>query len=178
MSYLKSSILEKLELTSPNVFFFFGLAGSGKSYVIDLLARKTGWYAYDADQDLTDEMREALNNQEMFTDQMRFDYIKKVVNKINILSKDYKKLLVAQANYKQKYRDYVRANLKDAYDFIYISATDSIIYERLKTRNDNLDLDYFKKISVNFEEPDISVKEIHNIKSNKEIVDQFLGLYL
>jgi len=56
---------------APATLFFFGLAGSGKSFVGDLIGELANWHVYHADDDLTDEMRLALDEQRAFTNPMR-----------------------------------------------------------------------------------------------------------
>ncbi len=49
----------------------FGLPGAGKTYVGKLLKDEFGFYFYDGDRDLTDEMRQALKEKKLFNDSMR-----------------------------------------------------------------------------------------------------------
>lgn len=170
--------MAKLTGVTPKIIFFFGLAGSGKSYLINLLSKETGWNAYDADKDLTSEMLSALKKKQEFTDEMRFQYIESVVGKINKLAKNSDKLLIAQANYKFKYREYVRDNIEASLEFIEVKAKEEIIYKRLKGRDDELTPDYFKMIAKNFEPAKSGVKVLVNNGDDAELINNFINLYL
>src|SRR5690606_4548719 len=49
----------------------FGIPGAGKTYVGRVLAADFGFHFRDVDQDLPDEMREAIVNKQPVTDAMR-----------------------------------------------------------------------------------------------------------
>ncbi|HSB94870.1 MAG TPA: hypothetical protein VLC91_00365, partial [Spongiibacteraceae bacterium] len=65
---------------APATLFLFGLAGGGKSYVGNLIGRLAGWRVYDADDDLTDEMKQALAEHRPFTPPMRDRFFEIVID--------------------------------------------------------------------------------------------------
>ena len=53
------------------IFFLFGLLGAGKNFVGKLFAEEFDFTFYDADQDLTAAIKEAIADHREFTEQMR-----------------------------------------------------------------------------------------------------------
>ena len=106
---------------APPTLFLFGLAGSGKSFVGNLIGAHAGWHVYHADDDLTDEMRQALAEHRPFTGPMRDRFFAIVVERIRALQREHPRLVVTQAVYKRQHRDYLLAQKLPA-DRIYVGA--------------------------------------------------------
>jgi gluconokinase len=156
----------------PVVFFLFGLAGAGKSYVGDLIAKHFNLEVYHADADLLPEMREAIKQKQAFTDRMRDRYFEVVAKKINERIKTGDSLVVTQAAYKKRHRDYLAQQVQDI-KFIYIKSPDELIFSRLLKRGDHVTADYAQVLRVNFEAPEDSAATILNVGSDSDLIEQF-----
>lgn len=56
------------------IIFLFGLLGCGKNYVGKIF-EEFAFHLYDADQDLTPMMKDAIVNYQVFTDQMEINIL-------------------------------------------------------------------------------------------------------
>ena len=57
----------------------FGPAGVGKNYVAEILKKQFGFYFYDADDDVTDEIRERVIARSLVTSEMGVRYFDIVI---------------------------------------------------------------------------------------------------
>jgi gluconokinase len=168
---------QQLDLSvAPSVLFLFGLAGSGKTFVGELLGRLSGRYVYEADQDLTPAMTGAIATGAPFTDAMRDEFFLIVATRINELRRAHRNLIVTQATYKQRHRDLIKAQVEHA-AFIHITALDSIVIERLISRGDNITPEYATVMRANFEAPSSDCPTISNNGTAEEIIRQVALLY-
>ncbi|MDH5183046.1 MAG: AAA family ATPase [Gammaproteobacteria bacterium] len=164
-----------LELV-PSTLMLFGLAGSGKSYVGDLIAQQTGWFVYHADEDITDEMRLALEQQRPFSDEMRDRYFSIIVEKILSLQNIHSRLLVTQAVYKQRHRDFLLSYIPNM-EMIYVQADDAVIEKRLLARNGEANAKSAAALRNDFEPPSGKCKTLINNTDDSNIVRQLNRLY-
>lgn len=160
---------------SPAVFFLYGLAGVGKSYVGEVLAKHFGYDIYHADQDLLPEMRLAVKEQRVFTDEMRDKFFKLVAENINRRINSGVSLVVTQAAYKKRHRDYLLQQVPGM-KFIHVAAPDETIISRLKERGDPVTPEYAQTIRLNFEPPQSSAATIFNVGTDLELVEQFKSI--
>ena len=65
------------------IIILFGLSGSGKNYVGELLAKHFGFTHIDADQWLTDEMKQSIENKQSFSLPMLEVFTKKMIENIS-----------------------------------------------------------------------------------------------
>jgi gluconate kinase len=138
----------------------FGLPGAGKTYVGKLLKDKFGFYFYDGDRDLTDEMQQALKEKKLFNDSMRDVFFQNLISKVLQLHKTKKHLVVAQTFIKEKYRNQLLKALPHA-RFILVQTKRALREKRLLQRND-LDQDYVKSMIKLFEKPTIEHFKVAN----------------
>lgn len=162
--------------SAPSVLFLFGLAGSGKSYVGDLIARHTGWYVYHADEDITDDMRQALAEHLPFTEKMRDDYISIVLEKILTLRQQHRHLLVTQAVYKQRHREFLMSHISQM-DMIHVQADDMVIEKRLLARAGEASTKSAAALRKDFELPQGEYKTLVNNEDDEAIVRQLNKFY-
>ncbi len=134
------------------LIIFIWYAGVGKNYVGRILQDEFHYYFYDADDDLTDEMKTSIEKGELFTDDMRQHFFDIVAQKIIYLQRQYPNIVVAQALMKQRNREQLKKMHHDA-QFILIEAEENIINERLLHRNDWVSLELAGKIRRAFEKP-------------------------
>ncbi|HEX7542778.1 MAG TPA: shikimate kinase, partial [Patescibacteria group bacterium] len=87
-----------------SLIILFGLPGTGKTFVGKIFEKYFDYYFYDGDNDLTEEMKEAIKVQRVFTNQMRDVFFEKLIKSIVNLKFKQKKLVVVQTFIKEKYR--------------------------------------------------------------------------
>lgn len=161
-----------------SLIVLFGLPGAGKTYVGKILEKYFDYYFYEGDNDLTEEMRQAIKIQRIFTDQMRDVFFEKLINKIQGLSIKHKQLVVAQTFIKEKYRVDLLNKIPET-KFVLIEINKLIRERRLCERvNYPLDLKYARKMESNFEEPKIDYQIIvNNNNGDKNIKEQIKLLH-
>lgn len=161
-----------------SLIILFGLPGTGKTYVGKIFKKYFDYYFYEGDKDLTDEMKDAIKIQRVFTSQMRNVFFEKLIRKIQNLKSEYKNLAVAQTFIKEKYRVGLINKIPET-KFILIETKKSIREKRLIKRDDYpLDLEYARKMEVNFDKPMIDhltiTNSIDGIEDIKEQVQLFI----
>ncbi len=139
--------------SDTDIILLYGLAGAGKSYVGDLLGTEFGYYVYHADIDSTPEMKLAISEQQPFTMEMRDRFFEIVAEKILLLRKNHKKLVITQATYKKRHRDYLKTKIPGL-KCVCIEADDNTIVTRLSSRGDLISPEYAKVLRQSFEAPD------------------------
>lgn len=174
---MKPEPQDRLDLsTGPAILFLFGLAGSGKNYVARLIVRLAGYHHYDADADITDEMRQALEEGRPFTDEMRDRFFQILADRIVELHKVHPRLVVTQAVYKQRHRDYLLSRIPDM-EFIHIQADDAVIKQRLAQRKHGVDRNTAAILRPDFEPPDEKLKCVVNDGDEAHLIRQLHALY-
>jgi gluconate kinase len=161
---------------APPTLFLFGLAGSGKSYVGNLIAERAGWQVYHADDDLTDEMKLALAEHRPFTGPMRDRFFALIVDKIRQLQQRHARLVVTQAVYKQQHRDYLLAHIPDM-ELVCVGADDATIIQRINRRSDGITVASAAALRADFEEPASGCRIIVNNSDAAAIVRQLNDHY-
>lgn len=153
------------------IIILFGLSGAGKNFVGELLQNEFGYYYWDADQALSEEMQQHITQKKAFTQSMRDELVHIVINKIAQLKPLYPNVVISQALYKEQNR----AQLQKAYPDIkmfYVQANSDLITQRLMKRNGLVNVHYAKKIAVNFEIPQQPDAIIRNNGDAAAIIDQ------
>jgi gluconate kinase len=161
---------------APPTLFLFGLAGSGKSYVGNLIGQRAGWHVYHADDDLTDEMKLALAEHRPFTGPMRDRFFALIVDKIRQLQQRHPHLVITQAVYKQQHRDYLLARIP-AMELVCVSADDATILQRINRRSDGITIASAAALRADFEAPADGCRTIVNDSDAGAIVRQLNNHY-
>lgn len=162
----------KLDLAAaPPTLFLFGLAGSGKSFVGNLIAERAGWHVYHADDDLTDEMKLALAEHRPFTGPMRDRFFALIVDKILQLQLQHPRLVITQAVYKQQHRDYLLARIPDM-ELVCVNAEDATILRRINRRSDGISIASAAALRADFEAPVADCRIVVNDSDASAIVRQ------
>merc|ERR1719210_585727 len=124
----------------PRPLFFFGLPGCGKTHCGELVAAELGYVFHDGDHWLPDDLRASLARKEGFTDEQRGRYAQEVADRMaEVRTKEAlaardcslaRPLAVAQAMFKRRYRDVIRAAHPDVL-FVHVRADEELRLERL-----------------------------------------------
>jgi gluconate kinase len=158
------------------LIILFGLSGAGKNFAGEILSKHFNYHFWDADVALPSDMLKAIEKQESFTQKMRDNFTKIIIENISRLKTKYENIVVTQALYKDKNRKQIREAFPGAI-LIYIKADLEKITVRLSKRNSAIDMKYAKKISLNFEEPPSSQKTIENNKNEEAIIEQLEAFF-
>lgn len=151
-----------------SLIILFGLPGTGKTYVGKIFEKYFDYHFYDGDNDLTPEMKTAIKTKTVFTDKMRDAYFKILISKIQDLKSKHKNLVVAQTFIKEKYRLNLIEKISDA-KFVLVEAKKEIREKRLQERVDYpLDLEYARKMELNFDKPIVNHQIIINNNDGEE----------
>lgn len=156
----------------------FGLPATGKTYVSSILHLCFGYFFYDGDNELTEEMKTAIKIRTFFTEEMRNVFFNKLIQKIVELSLEHEKLVISQTFIKEKYRKQLLSQLPSAM-FIFVKTPDEIREKRLLERTEYpLDLQYSQQMVAYFDEPEIPHEVVMNHKDGDEEIVQQLKLIL
>ncbi len=161
---------------APAVLFFYGIAGSGKSFVAKLLSERSDYFLYEADNDISPEMKLALAEHRPFTDAMRDEFFTRIAEKINHLKLSYSKIVVSQAVYKHKHRVYLQQHITNM-DLICVQASDGHLLERIRGRGKGISLESAAALRADFEQPAYDDKTIVNESDQTAVIQQLNKLY-
>lgn len=154
------------------ILVLFGLPGAGKTYIGKLLEEKYKWHFYDGDADLPQSMLDALKNLSPITDEMRDEFINRLVESARKLKNSHKNLVVSQTFLKEKHR----RQFLDAFDgvqFVLVKTDEKILLQRLYERRKSTDYVNYAKIMIQkFEEPKIEHMTIDNSGDNESLEKQ------
>jgi len=115
------------------VKLLFGKAGSGKSYIGKLASLEYGFYFHDADEDLPERFRRAIENQENVTDEVREEYFENVIATIKRLMLAHEAVCICQALVRNKYREKILQAIPSV-EYVWVDAPDELISSRLQNR--------------------------------------------
>ncbi|MBI4009216.1 AAA family ATPase [Candidatus Roizmanbacteria bacterium] len=156
----------------------FGLPGAGKTFIGKILSSDYGYHLYDGDVELSGEMKELIKKKISFTDKLRDNFFERIIKNISKLKVKHKKLVVSQTFIKEKYRKKVLEKFPET-TFILIDTATRIREARLLKRKEApLDIEYVRKMVVNFEKPSIDHHTIHNNKEGPNHTKQELNRIL
>lgn len=153
------------------ILIFFGKTGAGKSYIAKIFEKEFGYYFYDADLDLTVEMREAIVTGQVFTAAMRTTYFEVIKEKTKALLKSNLKIALAQGFFKNRNRQEFMEEFPFA-KFIWVDADVGILERRILRRNSSVTLEYARRINQLFETPDFNCEKIINNGGTEELVNE------
>lgn len=153
----------------------FGLSGAGKNFVANVFKSQFNVFHWDADELLTQDMLSCIRNHEPFTQEMRDNYFKLVLKKIDKLCLEHEHLVVTQAFYKDKNRKIILSKHPDSL-FIHISVKAEVLEQRLRERNNLVDNEYAQQISSSFEPPTHPHVVLDNNGDTKTIIQQLMNI--
>lgn len=158
------------------VFFLFGLLGAGKNFVGKIFAEEFSFTFYDADQDLTPAMKDAIANHRQFTEEMRDEYFEIVIRRIAPLKQEHQKLVVAQALFKNRNRGQIMLHFPEI-KFVWVQADELLLVKRLGERQGHrADTRYGEIVNQLFEIPNIPHEILINNEGKEEVIQQIARL--
>lgn len=161
---------------APRALYILGLAGVGKNHVGDLLGRLCGYHVYHADKDLPAEMQEAVQKNELWTEEQVDGFHAIIRRRTRELLEAHPRVVVTQATYFQKYRDLMREAIPDV-EFLWVVADLEVNVRRIRERKDYVSVEYFEGTLHYFEKPPESTKKIVNNSDDFEIIRQLMAHY-
>ncbi len=154
------------------LIILFGLPGSGKNYVGRVLAEDFGFYFHDADDLLPDDMRTAIVNHQIATDDMRDRHLSAIAAAIRGLQVEHERLAIAGAFFKARNRHWLTEQFPDLI-WVLVETTPELQHLRLFQRHNHLaDAAYAAQIRSQFEQPVHSHYILHNIGGCEEVLIQ------
>ena len=155
----------------------FGKAGSGKSYIGRLASLTYGFHFYDADEDLPDRFRRAIENQEKVTDEVREEYIRVVIATIRRLMLTHEDICVCQALVRNKYREKILETIPSV-EYVWVDAPDNLISSRLENRTGHIaPRRYAEMVNRIFEIPTVPHVRIENGNDPTKFDDQMKAIF-
>jgi gluconate kinase len=116
--------------------FLFGKAGSGKSHIGEA-SRAYGFYFHDADGDLPDDFRKAIERGGGVTDAMREAFLAAIIGTIRRLAAEHRDVCISQA----LVRDRLRVTILQAVptvEYVWVDAPEDVLRARLESRPDHI----------------------------------------
>lgn len=126
-------------------FILYGPSGVGKTHVGNIISTQLGYFHYDADDLLSDEARQQLEQGQLLTKPMSDDFYQRLTEKIIALSETHPKLIVSQALIRKANRRIISEAIKDCH-FIEIYTEKALALERVKSRNDWVSVTLAEKV--------------------------------
>jgi gluconokinase len=111
-----------------------GAAGSGKTTVGQLLARRLGWRFFDGDDFHSVNNREKMRRGEPLSDEDRQPWLEALDELIRRCEREHENALLACSALKQEYRDRLMAGVR-AVRLIYLKGTADLLARRLAARH-------------------------------------------
>ena len=155
------------------ILYLYGLPAVGKNFIGEILKKKHKFFFQDADQYLTDEMKEKLRMGQHFTIEEVEYYHEIIAYKLIQIKLKYKNIVVSQASLFQKHRNIVKS-LNPEVVFVHVAANLETILERIKKRKGDVTEKYAKYLQqyLQIGEEDFEIKNDLNTEE-EEIIKQF-----
>lgn len=157
------------------LIYLFGRAAAGKNFVGRIMAEEFGYFFYDGDQDLTDEMRAAMREGRPFTDGMRDRFYAIVIERIAELRATHPLLAFGQATFKEQHRELIAAAFPDIV-FVLVEAELEARMERLARGGNPVSAGYAQMIDAFFEPPRHPHFVIRNDGGRDDVARQLAAL--
>lgn len=160
------------------LIILFGLPASGKNYVGRILAEDFGFCFHDADDNLPKDMREAIVNHQIATDDMRDRHLNAIADSIRVLQAKHEHVAIAGAFFKARNRQWLTAQFPDLI-WVLVETTPELQHNRLVRRQNHLaDAAYAAKIFSQFEPPQHPHFTLHNTEGREAVVGQVKPLIM
>ena len=152
------------------LYILFGLPGVGKTYVGKVFEKYFSYHFYDGDTDMSEEMRQAVQRQTVFTNKMRDEFFSRFLESTKALKNAHQNLVISQAFIFEKYRELFLNEFPEA-KFILIKANDQTREDRLSERKEfPINKNYARQMIANFETPTIPHAVIDNAVNGEDAI--------
>lgn len=157
---------------------FFGLPGAGKTYAGKFIASTFDYEFFDGDQELPDEMIQALNKNEPITDEMRDIFMKRLEEKYSTLIQTHTHVILSQTFLQDRHRQQFHRAFPSA-KFILIKAPDTLREDRYTHRKEfSFNVSYLRKMVERFEPISVPYTILSNVQEGSESIrTQFLSMF-
>lgn len=159
------------------LIILYGPPGSGKNFVGEWIACRYGFHFYDADVDLTEEMKQCLYQKQPFTQKMRDYFFDVVIDQMKRLRQIHPKLVMAQAISRKVNREQLYQAFPEA-QFIHIDASPEMRLRRLAERGGWVTPDWVDKLLSIQEPADAKHRHLDNSQDYQHLAQQADGLLL
>jgi len=116
------------------VVILMGVAGSGKTTVGQLLARRLGWRFYDGDDFHSTQNREKMRRGEPLADHDRLPWLNALRELIDRCARENINAVLACSALKQSYRELIAPD-SSAVRWVYLKGSSELIARRLAARH-------------------------------------------
>ncbi len=152
---------------------FYGASGVGKNYIGKMYANKYNCYFYDADTDLTKQMKQYIRQKKSFTQKIRDDFFTLIAKQIKSYLITHKHVVVTQAFSQEVNRQQIKTYFPSAV-FCCITTTPNIQIQNIRQRNNEIDEEYLIELNKIQQPPSIGDFVLHNTRNNQNIDEQLL----
>jgi gluconokinase len=154
------------------LLILFGLPGTGKNYVGDILRDDYGFHFYDADPDAPPALKAKVRRGEPLTDEDRDQWFALIADRVKTLQLTYVDIAVSQGTFREKHRRYLLEHFPAA-KFVLITASPDVRIQRLSARADHIiSAEYALKTDAMFEPPHIPYVTLDNSGTREDVKAQ------
>ena len=146
------------------LFYLYGLPGVGKNFVGNIFEKQFNFKFIDADNYLTENMKEKLRERKHFTPEEVSEYHKIIAFNIFEIKSHYSNLVIAQASLFKKNRNLIKV-LNPEIKFIHVKSNYQTINQRIKYRKGYVDKEYSDYLQKFLE---ISESDLEIVNSNND----------
>lgn len=144
------------------IFVVFGFPGAGKTYISTVFRKYFGFYVYEGDKDMPEDMDKTIRSKSVATEDMRDRFFQNMLKKIKELSKKHPKLIISQTFIRELHRKELLRQFPDAC-FLLVQTNDQIREQRLRERKEYpLSLEQAREMCKNFDKPKVPYEVINN----------------
>jgi gluconokinase len=157
--------------------FLFGKAGSGKSHIGEVASRSYGFYFHDADQDLPDAFRKAMERGGGVTEEMREEFTAILIATIERLASAHRDVCISQALVRNRIRERLLQAVPSV-ELVWVDAPDDVIAARLESRADHIaSKTYARMVNDLFELPTVPHARFMNDGNAARFTEQMKAIF-
>ena len=157
--------------------FLFGKAGSGKSHIGEAASHVYGFHFHDADQDLPDAFRKAMEQGGGVTEEMREEFTAILIATIGRLASAHRDVCLSQALVRNRIRERILAAVP-AVELVWVDAPDDVIAARLERRPDHIaSKTYARMVNSFFELPTVPHAKFVNDDNAIRFAEQMEAIF-
>jgi gluconokinase len=157
--------------------FLFGKAGSGKSHIGEVASRSYGFHFHDADGDLPDAFRKAMERGGGVTEEMREEFTAILIATIQRLASTHRNVCISQALVRNRMRERILQAVPSV-ELVWVDAPEDVISARLESRPDHIaSKPYARMVNSLFELPTVPHAKFVNDNDAIRFADQMKAIF-